>query len=84
MFHSLTYVTVCNWLLLIVTICFLGDSTVLVGSRKFKMNEGHGLKGFWYRREHREKEVSPPHPRFSPGAASCFLVEILCTYQIIF
>lgn len=79
MFHSLTYVTVC--LLLTVTICFLGDSTVLMGSRKFKMNERHGLKGFWYRKEHREKEVLPP---VSPEAASCFLVEMLHTYQIIF
>lgn len=72
MFHSLTYVTVCNWLLLIVTICFLGDSTVLVGSGKFKMNEGHGLKGFWYRRAHREKEVSPPPPPLLPRGSFLF------------
>lgn len=73
MFHSLTYVAVCNWLLLIVTICFLGDSTVLVGSRKSKMNEGHGLKGFWYRKKGAQREGSlPPPPPLLPRGSFLF------------
>lgn len=66
MFHSLTYVTVCNCLLLTVTVCFLGDSTVLVGSRKFKMNEGHGLKGVLIQKGvQRERSLVPLLPRGS-------------------